>query len=241
MAAAATAAPVAQPAPPSGVVQAVQLTQTINSAVAAATADPTITLVVCLFDEAMVQINRFATGKFVLASAIDGFSSCLVAYGDSGAPDVVVPGDGVGETVAGQTAPGTVTRAQFVAPAAGTFTSGYGSRWGENHWGIDIANTIGTPIVAVAAGTVISAGPASGFGLWVRIRHNDGTVTVYGHNDVNLVSVGDTVRTNQIIARIGNRGDSTGPHVHFEVIAAPYANNVRIDPLPWLRARGVTI
>lgn len=90
----------------------------------------------------------------------------------------------------------------------------------------------------MAPGTVISAGPASGFGLWVRVRHDDGTITVYGHNDSNAVTVGQRVRTNQVIAYIGNRGDSTGPHVHFEVTLP---NGTRVDPAAWLRQRGVTV
>lgn len=105
------------------------------------------------------------------------------------------------------------------------------------HFGIDIANAIGTPIVAARSGTVISSGPASGFGLWVRLQHGDGTITVYGHNDRNLVSVGQQVSIGQQIATIGNRGETTGPHVHFEVAVG----GTKIDPLSWLRSRGVAI
>ena len=69
----------------------------------------------------------------------------------------------------------------FVRPAIGTFTSGFGARWGVVHYGIDIANAIGTPIYAFTDGVVEDAGPASGFGLWVVLRHPDGTHCVYGH------------------------------------------------------------
>lgn len=110
----------------------------------------------------------------------------------------MIPGPDVGDQIT-QLPPGQTTTAKFVAPAAGTFTSGFGTRWGARHYGI------GTPIVSVAPGTVISAGPASGFGLWVRVRHDDGTITVYGHNDSNAVTVGRRVRTNQVIAYLGNR------------------------------------
>lgn len=130
--------------------------------------------------------------------------------------------------------PGATT----VVPARGTFTSGYGSRWGSFHYGIDIANSIGTPIVATQAGRVINAGPATGFGLWVRVQHADGTITTYGHNDRNLVSVGQTVAVGQQIATIGNRGDSTGPHLHFEVTLP---GGTRVDPQAWLAARGVRV
>ncbi|WP_067858928.1 M23 family metallopeptidase [Nocardia shimofusensis] len=123
----------------------------------------------------------------------------------------------------------------FVLPARGIFTSGFGSRWGTFHNGIDVAGPIGTPIYAVADGTVVDAGPAQGFGLWVRIRHDDGSITVYGHMYDFFVSVGERVPAGMQIARMGNRGDSTGPHLHFEVIV----NGGYVDPSPWLAARGL--
>ncbi|SDC46061.1 M23 family metallopeptidase [Actinokineospora iranica] len=126
----------------------------------------------------------------------------------------------------------------FVKPAQGRFTSGFGARWGSTHYGVDIANKIGTPILAVTSGVVIDAGPASGFGLWVRIRHDDGTVTVYGHMNEILTSKGARVGAGQQIATIGNRGQSTGPHLHFEVWQG---GSRKIDPVPWLRARGITL
>lgn len=129
-------------------------------------------------------------------------------------------------------------RPLFTKFAAGNFTSGYGARWGVQHLGVDIAGPIGTPIVAVADGTVIEAGPAAGFGMWVRILHDDGTVTIYGHIDTATVSQGQRVMAGDQIATIGNRGFSTGPHVHFEV----WLNGTdKIDPLPWLATRGISL
>lgn len=125
----------------------------------------------------------------------------------------------------------------FALPAKGVFTSGFGSRWGTFHAGIDIAAPIGSPIYAVAAGTVIDAGPAQGFGLWVRIRHDDGTISVYGHMYDFSVSVGERVPAGLQIARIGNRGDSTGPHLHFEIVI----NGQHVDPQPWLAQRGIVV
>jgi len=81
----------------------------------------------------------------------------------------------------------------MVVPAEGQFTSGFGIRDGAPHKGIDIANSIGTPIVSTADGVVIDAGPATGFGLWVRVRHVDGTVSTYGHVDRFVVRVGQQV------------------------------------------------
>ncbi|WP_255450233.1 M23 family metallopeptidase [Skermania sp. ID1734] len=129
-------------------------------------------------------------------------------------------------------------RPLFVKFTQGTFTSGFGTRWGALHGGVDVAGPIGTPILAVADGEVISAGPASGFGMWVRLKHADGTVTVYGHIEQALVHVGQHVMAGDEIALMGNRGFSTGPHCHFEV----WLNGKdRIDPLPWLASRGISL
>ncbi|MFI9510428.1 M23 family metallopeptidase [Nocardia sp. NPDC052566] len=129
-------------------------------------------------------------------------------------------------------------RPLFTKFASGTFTSGYGARWGTLHPGVDVAAPIGTPIYAVEDGTVIDAGPAAGFGMWVRVRGDDGTVTVYGHINTALVSVGEHVLAGDEIATVGNRGESTGPHCHFEV----WLNGTnRIDPIPWLATRGISL
>ncbi len=129
-------------------------------------------------------------------------------------------------------------RPLFVLPAEGRFTSGYGARWGTNHWGIDIANSIGTPILAAADGVVEEAGPASGFGMWVQILHADGTTTVYGHINRALVEVGEQVRAGEEIAEMGNRGQSTGPHLHFEVWNA---DGEKVNPLSWLHKHGIEL
>jgi murein DD-endopeptidase MepM/ murein hydrolase activator NlpD len=127
---------------------------------------------------------------------------------------------------------------RFVRPADGRYTSGFGARWGTEHRGIDLANAIGTPIRSAAAGTVVESGPASGFGLWVRVRHDDGTITVYGHINRSLVSEGQRVRAGEQIAEMGNRGESTGPHLHFEVWTP---GGTKINPAPWLAERGVSL
>jgi murein DD-endopeptidase MepM/ murein hydrolase activator NlpD len=129
-------------------------------------------------------------------------------------------------------------RPLFVKPTQGIFTSGFGYRWGALHAGLDIANSIGTPIYAVADGVVTDAGPTAGYGAWVKIRHADGTVTLYGHVNTWLVSVGQRVMAGDQIATIGNRGNSTGPHCHFSVLLN---GTDFIDPLPWLAARGISV
>ncbi|WP_461121157.1 M23 family metallopeptidase [Saccharothrix stipae] len=129
-------------------------------------------------------------------------------------------------------------RPKFARPAAGDFTSGFGGRWGEMHYGIDIAGPIGTPILSAADGVVIEAGPASGFGLWVKVEHPDGSVTVYGHVDTYSVRKGQRVLAGEQIARMGNRGFSTGPHLHFEVWNA---DGKKINPLTWLNSKGISV
>lgn len=123
-------------------------------------------------------------------------------------------------------------------PAHGIFTSGFGPRWGAFHSGIDIANAVGTPILAFRGGEVIDAGPASGYGQWVRLRHRDGSVTVYGHVETVDVTVGQQVRSGEQIATMGNRGFSTGPHLHFEYWPD---GQTPVDPLQALRDFGVSL
>ncbi len=127
-----------------------------------------------------------------------------------------------------------------VAPTKGRVTSCYGSRWGTLHAGVDIAAPIGTPVFSPESGVVLDAGPASGFGLAVYVQHGDGTVTLYGHINQFFVTPGQVVEAGQQIAEVGNRGQSTGPHLHFEVHdGGLYAS--RVNPTPWLDARGISL
>jgi murein DD-endopeptidase MepM/ murein hydrolase activator NlpD len=129
-------------------------------------------------------------------------------------------------------------RPLFVMPTKGLFTSGFGFRWGALHAGIDLAAPIGTPIYAASDGVVVDAGPTAGYGAWVKLRHSDGTVTLYGHVNTWDVQIGQRVFAGDQIATVGNRGNSTGPHLHFEVLLG---GNNRTDPVPWLAARGISV
>ena len=112
----------------------------------------------------------------------------------------------------------TETTIGFSWPAVGTLTSKFGRRWGRMHKGIDIAGPIGTPVNAAADGTVVVAGWSSGgYGNLVEVKHNDGTITRYGHNSRLSVSLGQTVRQGQQVAEMGSTGHSTGSHLHFEI------------------------
>lgn len=127
---------------------------------------------------------------------------------------------------------------RFVMPTAARFTSGFGARWGVTHYGIDLANEIGTPIYAVTDGVVVESGPASGFGLWVRVRHPGGWTSVYGHLNRALVREGERVRAGEQIAEMGNRGQSTGSHLHLEIWDG---DGRKVNPVPWLSARGIDV
>jgi murein DD-endopeptidase MepM/ murein hydrolase activator NlpD len=125
-------------------------------------------------------------------------------------------------------------------PTAGRVTSCYGARWGTMHQGIDIAAPIGTPIHVPEDGVVLQAGPASGFGQAVYVQHGDGQITLYGHVNQFFVNAGQVVKAGDHIADVGNTGQSTGPHLHFEVHQGGlYAS--RVNPMPWLQSHGISL
>ncbi|QNE20746.1 peptidoglycan DD-metalloendopeptidase family protein [Kribbella qitaiheensis] len=114
-------------------------------------------------------------------------------------------------------------------------TAGFGQaggRWARNHTGTDFAAPVGTPIRSVMKGVVLSAEFAGAYGRQVRIRHEDGTETWYNHMSKFSVSVGETVYAGDQVGAVGVTGNTTGPHLHFEV--RPDGGDP-IDPMPWLR------
>jgi murein DD-endopeptidase MepM/ murein hydrolase activator NlpD len=145
------------------------------------------------------------------------------------------------EEAAAAAAAAEAARPKTVLPIDGArLTSGFGARWGTFHYGIDLAAPMHTPEYAAADGVVLRAGSASGFGLAVYILHESGDVTVYGHMDEILVEPGQYVDAGETIALLGNRGQSTGPHLHFEVHQGG-EDGERIDPIAWLNERGVSV
>ena len=118
-------------------------------------------------------------------------------------------------------------------PTTGVVTSPYGLRWGGSdfHPGMDIANDLGTPVVATADGVVEYAGwNSGGYGNMVDINHGNGIMTRYGHGSQVLVSAGQHVSRGQVIMLMGSTGFSTGPHVHYEV----HVNGQRVNPISYL-------
>ena len=135
-----------------------------------------------------------------------------------------------------------VDRPPSTAPTAfrwpldgGTLTSGFGRRGGANHDGIDIAARGGLAIGAAAPGRVIYAGRLRGYGKVVIVDHGGGYASVYAHNADNKVRVGADVSAGEVIATVGQTGQASGPHLHFEI----RKDNVARDPLRFLPARPI--
>jgi len=116
-------------------------------------------------------------------------------------------------------------------PLRGPINSPYGSRWGSFHTGLDIGGSIGTTYSAAASGTVVAAGWGGGYGNMILIDNGHGVSTRYAHSSKLLVSVGQQVKQGQSIGLVGSTGNSTGPHLHFEVII----NGSTVDPASYLR------
>ncbi|MFZ2174286.1 MAG: peptidoglycan DD-metalloendopeptidase family protein [Rhodococcus sp. (in: high G+C Gram-positive bacteria)] len=179
---------------------------------------------------------KAAAATLAAAVAMIGF---LVLGSDNpkAVDDCLPTGPAIGKVAPG---PGTTTQPM----RAGTYqlTSGFGPRWGSFHRGVDFAAPLGTPIYAATSGTVADAGYAQGFGNWVIIDTEvEGTKlsTVYGHMPASTITVtkGQQVSAGQEIAGVGNEGESTGPHLHFEVWNGgrlPDGAGVPTDPAPWL-------
>ena len=126
---------------------------------------------------------------------------------------------------------GYINMKSFSMPARGTLTSKFGARWGKMHNGVDIGAPSGTIIVAVCAGTVEFAGWEQGYGNVVKINHGNGLKTVYGHCKSIYVKKGQKVTKDEKIAEVGSTGNSTGPHLHFEI----RVNGSPENPLNYLK------
>ncbi len=106
---------------------------------------------------------------------------------------------------------------KFLWPVNGTINSGFGPRGASFHDGVDIAAPEGTPIHAIEKGEVIYSDQLRGYGKIVILRHAEGFVSVYAHNEINLVREGQTVSRGEVVARVGTTGRVSGPHLHFEI------------------------
>lgn len=196
------------------IAQAVEVDGSSLDSGLAATTDPNAETVIDPTTEGIEDIGTEETG---LEDEIDAIDIANERPSD------------VGETVDGRT---------VYFPTKGTFSSGFGARNGSVHEGIDIANSLGTPIRAVMDGTVVNAGPATGYGNWVVLQHGDGSKSIYGHMSKWNVSVGQKVRAGDQIAVIGNEGQSTGPHLHFEILPD---GRTPVNPVTWFAAQQINV
>jgi murein DD-endopeptidase MepM/ murein hydrolase activator NlpD len=131
---------------------------------------------------------------------------------------------------AGSTGTGQPSAAGLIWPCDGVVVSGFGLRWGRLHEGIDITCAYGAPNRAAASGTVIYSGWLGGYGNLVVVDHGNGLSTAYAHASALLVSVGQMVSQGDTVSLVGSTGNSSGPHLHFEV----RVNGQAVDPLFYL-------
>ena len=115
-----------------------------------------------------------------------------------------------------------------------------GKHWARSHTGQDFAVPTGTPVRAAGKGTVVSTSCGGAFGNQIVIRHPDGYYTQYAHLSRIHVRRGEEVAAGQVIGLSGSTGNSTGPHLHFEVRVTPGMGS-GVDPVRWLRDRGVRV
>jgi murein DD-endopeptidase MepM/ murein hydrolase activator NlpD len=166
--------------------------------------------------EARARLEQVAASRAQRQAEQQAAAAAAAEAAEAAEPDAVLPVDGA------------------------RMTTCFCMRWGTMHWGIDLAAPMLTPEYAAEDGVVVRAGAASGFGQAVYVLGVSGDVTVYGHMEKILVDAGDVVSAGDKIALLGSRGQSTGPHLHFEVHKGGM-DGKRIDPVAWLRARGVDI
>lgn len=136
------------------------------------------------------------------------------------------------EPLVAASVPGGGLRLQWpLTTVAVTVGSPFGARWGRPHEGIDLPAPVGTPVFAAAEGQVVYAGHGvRGYGNMIVIKHAGDLLTVYAHNSALLVSRGQPVRAGDRIARVGQSGRATGPHLHFEV----RSGQIPRDPMTYL-------
>lgn len=148
------------------------------------------------------------------------------------------------ETPAEPEAPAIADYVKPVDAPLGTPYRQSGGMWSLGfHTGVDFAAPQGTPVKAAAAGTVVVAGGGGSYGNHVVVKHSDGVYTLYAHLSAISTSVGAQVSAGDVIGAVGSTGNSTGPHLHFELRNSPSAFDAGVfsDPVAWLRSHGVTV
>lgn len=137
----------------------------------------------------------------------------------------------------GSSSGGSVSSKGFIRPVkTGKITAGMYYSSGKYHGAVDFGVSVGTPVYAAADGIVVTStwGGSDSYGYYIKIKHYNGLYTLYAHGSSLVAKVGQEVKQGQLIMYSGNTGNSTGPHLHFEVIVAPGGYNNRVNPLNYL-------
>ena len=177
------------------------------------------------------QIGDLISYNAALQQELDNIFAEINNGNNSGGGQVTQPSEGGSDGVPGD--PSTET---FLRPGYGVVTDTYGPRinpvTGEAgfHTGVDLGDPYGAPVSASKSGVVVYSGWISGYGNTIILDHGGGVQTLYAHNSVLLVGVGQTVNRGQTVAQVGSTGMSTGPHIHWEI----RINGQHIDPTPYV-------
>lgn len=137
----------------------------------------------------------------------------------------------------GSSSGGSVSSKGFIRPVkTGKITAGMYYSSGKYHGAVDFGVSVGTPVYAAADGIVVTStwGGSDSYGYYIKIKHYNGLYTLYAHGSSLVAKVGQEVKQGQLIMYSGNAGNSTGPHLHFEVRVAPGGYNNRVNPLNYL-------
>lgn len=173
----------------------------------------------------VAEVEALQAQSAALAARIAAAQAAAARAAAARAAAVPLPEEGAATAVAPSPSPGG-----FAWPVSGPVTSGFGTRWGRMHEGIDIAVPSGTPVRAAAGGTVIYASWMDGYGNLVVVDHGNGVSTAYAHNTTIAVGLGQQVAQGEVLAASGTTGNATGPVVHFEV----RVNGAPVDPMGYL-------
>ncbi|MER6250109.1 M23 family metallopeptidase [Streptomyces sp. NPDC001584] len=187
--------------------------------------------------------TRIAVGTTALGAVLALGAGTTAAFAD--APQTAVSAKAAGAAgAAGASKTGLWDKPLEKYTLSATFGKG-GNMWSHKHSGQDFAAPIGTPVKAAAAGVVVKAGPNGGgdgpaYGNAIVIKHANATYSQYAHLSKIQVKIGQKVNASQRIALSGNTGNSSGPHLHFEIRTTPNYGSA-VNPVAFLRTNGVTV
>ncbi|MFA7762284.1 M23 family metallopeptidase [Streptomyces sp. NPDC048723] len=187
--------------------------------------------------------TRIAVGTTALGAVLALGAGTTAAFAD--APQTAVTAKAAGSAgAAGASKTGLWDKPLEKYTLSATFGKG-GNMWSHKHSGQDFAVPVGTPVKAAAAGVVVKAGPNGGgdgpaYGNAIVIRHANATYSQYAHLSKIQVKIGQKVNASQRIALSGNTGNSSGPHLHFEIRTTPNYGSA-VNPVAFLRTNGVTV